>query len=163
MDKVTPSHVEELAGAGDERLRGASLVGTAKENAVLEQNLTPLEAIKAYPMALFWALMVSMCVIMEGYDTILIGNFYAYPAFQKKYGVPVEGHGYQLTAPWQAGLGNAAGVGAFFGALANGYLVDRFGMKKTIVSSLVVLSCFIAMTFEAPNIKVLLAGELLCG
>lgn len=31
-----------------------------------EHALTVSEAIKAYPMAIFWSLMVSMCVIMEG-------------------------------------------------------------------------------------------------
>jgi hypothetical protein len=29
-------------------------------------QLSPREAIRAYPMAIFWSLMVSMCVIMEG-------------------------------------------------------------------------------------------------
>lgn len=58
---------------------------------------------------------------MEGYDAILIGNFWAYPTFQKKYGrwVGVTDRtrsGYQLTPAWQAGLGNGAGVGAFFGS-----------------------------------------------
>lgn len=61
-----------------------------------------------------------MTVVMEGYDTILLGNLWAYPTFQQKYGeyVGVSSQtrsGYQLTPAWQAGLGNAAGVGAFFG------------------------------------------------
>jgi SP family general alpha glucoside:H+ symporter-like MFS transporter len=30
-----------------------------------------MDAIKAYPAAVFWTLMVSMTIIMEGYDTIL--------------------------------------------------------------------------------------------
>lgn len=49
-----------------------------------EQNLTIREAIKAYPMAIFWSLAVSMCVIMEGFDSILVPNFYAFPTFQRK-------------------------------------------------------------------------------
>ena len=36
-----------------------------------QHGLGVLEAIKAYPMAIFWSLMVAMCVVMEGYDTIL--------------------------------------------------------------------------------------------
>ncbi|KAK9320915.1 hypothetical protein V1517DRAFT_189283 [Lipomyces orientalis] len=69
-------------------------------------------------MAIFWWLAISMCVVMEGYDMILIGNFYAYPTFAQKKGTYFPGVGYQLTAAWQAGLGNAFGIGAFFGALA---------------------------------------------
>lgn len=56
----------------------------SQAGAVTENELTPMQAIKAYPAAIFWALMVSMCVVMVGYDTILIGNFFAYPTFQKK-------------------------------------------------------------------------------
>jgi hypothetical protein len=49
-----------------------------------EQRLDVRQAIRAYPAAIFWCLAVSMCVIMEGYDTILIGNFFAFPTFQRK-------------------------------------------------------------------------------
>ncbi|KAK0120541.1 hypothetical protein ONS96_010746 [Cadophora gregata f. sp. sojae] len=140
------------------------LVENAAVGSDLEHELAPWAAIKAYPMAVFWCLMVSMCVVMEGYDLILIGNFYAYPAFAKKYGEYVaETNNYQLTAPWQVALGNASGIGAFFGVLANGYLVDIFGKKKLLLCSLVVLSCFISMTFKADTKVILLLGEMLCG
>jgi len=163
--EAVTSQVElENVSSLERKMQGVELHDAAKEGATTEHNLSPLEAIKAYPAAVFWAVMVSMCVIMEGYDTILIGNFYAYPTFQKKYGTyfPELGQ-YQLSAAWQAGLGNASGVGAFFGALLNGYLVTKFGYKKVLLGSLVVLSAFVSMTFFAPNIKVLLVGELLCG
>jgi SP family general alpha glucoside:H+ symporter-like MFS transporter len=97
------------------KMQGTNLNIAAKEGAELEHHLSPWQAVKAYPMAIFWAVLVSMCVIMEGYDTILIGNFYAYPTFAKKYGIYFPEVGYQLTAAWQVGLGNASGVGAFFG------------------------------------------------
>ena len=101
---------------------------------------------------------------MEGYDTILIGNFYSYPTFAKKYGTYFAAdNNYQLTAAWQAGLGNAAGIGAFFGVLANGFLVSRFGQKRVLLASLILLAAFIFITFFEPNIEVLTVGELLCG
>lgn len=116
------SQHEEVSGLpGD--MRGKHLEALAKDGAENEHNITPMQALQAYPMAIFWSLMVSMCVIMEGYDTILIVNFYAYPTFAKKYGsYDSVTNTYQLTAPWQAGLGNAAGVGSFFGVLVNGRL-----------------------------------------
>ena len=64
---------------------------------------------------------------------------------------------------WQSGLSNGAGVGAFFGALANGLLVNKFGQKKTVLGALVWLFCTIFMTFFAKNIQTLLAGQILCG
>lgn len=83
---------------------------------------------------------------MEGYDTILIGNFYAYPEFAKKYGQYVDEKGqHQLSAAWQAGLSNSTGVGCFFGVLLNGVLVARFGQKRVLLGALVVLSAFIFM------------------
>ena len=101
---------------------------------------------------------------MVGYDTILLGNFYAYPEFAKKYGTYAGPEaGYQLTAAWQAGLNNASGVGAFFGALLNGYLVNQFGQKRVILAALVVLTGFIATSFAAPNLIVLIVGQVLCG
>lgn len=34
-----------------------------------ERDMTPLEAFKAYPQSIFWSFCVSLCLIMEGYDT----------------------------------------------------------------------------------------------
>lgn len=56
------AHLEQ----GNEKLHGAHLVDQAKDADDQEHALTPLEAIKAYPMAIFWSLMVAMCVVMEG-------------------------------------------------------------------------------------------------
>ncbi|KAK9326350.1 general substrate transporter [Lipomyces orientalis] len=147
----------------DADLYNEHLNQNAESGAENEEALPLWKAIKAYPKAIFWSLAVSMCVVMEGYDTVLIGNFYAYPTFARKYGTYFPGVGYQLTAAWQAGLGNASGIGAFFGVLANGYLVNLFGHKPVLIGSLFVLSCFIFLTFFAPNIIVLCVGELLCG
>jgi len=47
--------------------------------------------------------------------------------------------------------------------LANGYLVDKFGKKKLLLGSLLVLSAFITMTFKADTIVILFIGEMLCG
>jgi MFS transporter, SP family, general alpha glucoside:H+ symporter len=171
MNKATPDHVEYGVfdrDWRDQKFTDKTTQEVAKSRAVLEADLTPWEAIKAYPMAIFWSLMVSMCVIMEGYDTILIGNFFAYPTFQRKYGSYVgvtqqTPSGHQVSAPWQAGVGQASGVGAFIGVLANGYLVALFGQKRILLCSLVLLAAFIFITFFAPSIGVLTAGEVLCG
>jgi MFS family permease len=101
-----------------------------------------------------------------GYDVSLIGSFFAYPSFAKKYGnyyPDVDGGTYTLTAPWQSGVGNASGVGAFFGVMLNGWLVDWYGQKRTLLGSLVALAAFVFITFFAPNIGTLTAGEVLCG
>jgi MFS transporter, SP family, general alpha glucoside:H+ symporter len=55
-----------------------SLANRAESVAKEEKDLAPREAIKGYSPAILWSLVISTCVIMEGYDTNLIGNFYAY-------------------------------------------------------------------------------------
>jgi len=37
-----------------------------------EHNLTLVEALRAYPKAIGWSILLSSAVIMEGYDTILV-------------------------------------------------------------------------------------------
>ena len=93
---------------------GRNLSVAAEAVATDEKSMTIKEAIHAYPMAIFWSLIISTCVIMEGYDTNLLGNFYAYPSFQTKYGKfvgvsPQTPSGYSLTAGWQTGLGQGSG------------------------------------------------------
>jgi len=50
------------------------LNNAAREGARCQEHLTVRECFKYYPQAIAWSLLVSTCVIMEGYDTILIGN-----------------------------------------------------------------------------------------
>ncbi|KAK9243101.1 general substrate transporter [Lipomyces tetrasporus] len=158
------SNLEPITTYGlDQDLYGENLNLSAKTGAEVEQHLSPLNAVKAYPWAIFWSLVVSMCVVMEGYDTSLINNFFAYPSFAKKYGEYFPGVGYQLTAAWQAGFNNATGVGGFFGVIANGYLVDIFGQKRVLLGALFAMSSFIFIMFFAPNITVLTIGGFLCG
>ncbi|KIW15376.1 hypothetical protein PV08_05422 [Exophiala spinifera] len=140
----------------------------SKNRSPSEPSLTVREAIRAYPAAIFWSFAVSMCIIMEGYDAILIVNFFAFPQFQRKYGEFVgvteqTQTGYQVAPAWMAAVGNASGFGAFLGTFLNGYLVSIFGQKRVLLGALVLLSCFIFLTFFAPNIQTLLVGQLLCG
>jgi len=84
-------------------------------------------------------------------------------AFQRKYGVPIGDGKYSITAAWQSGLSNGANVGEIIGLMFTGYLAERFGYRKTICGALIMVVCFIFITFFAPTIEVLLVGEILCG
>jgi hypothetical protein len=66
---VSSAHVETGFDRDwrDEQWTGhRKLSVAAQENTAAEQQLSPLKAIKAYPMAIFWSLAVATCVIMEG-------------------------------------------------------------------------------------------------
>ena len=147
---------------------GRGLSVTAAENTDEEKSMTTLQAIKANRKAIFWSLIISTCVIMEGYDTNLLSNFFAYPSFQKKFGykVPVTQQtptGYSLTAGWQSGLSQGGGVGSILGTILNGWLVTAFGPRKVVLCTLCVMTCFLFIVFFAPNLPVLLVGEILLG
>lgn len=122
---IEAAHVDDVLSPGLAQSSAKGLVADAEASAEAEHNLTARQAVRDYPWAIFWSLAVSMCVIMEGYDQILLGSLYAYPTFQKHYGT-ISGYDasgnpeYQLSAAWQAGLGNGSTVGAFFGTLLNG-------------------------------------------
>lgn len=59
------SHLEAIS-SHEAKMDGKVLITLAKDASEFEHQLSPLQAIKAYPMAIFWSLMVSMCVVMEG-------------------------------------------------------------------------------------------------
>ncbi|CAD0115121.1 unnamed protein product [Aureobasidium uvarum] len=62
------------------------LAEAVHESTAIEHELGTWEAIKVYRPAVLWSLGYSCCVIMEGYDTNLLSNFFAYPSFLIKYG-----------------------------------------------------------------------------
>jgi len=94
---------------------------------------------------------------------VLLANFYAFPAFTKRYGVLTSDGTYQIPAPWQAGLSNGAGVGEIIGLFLNGIISERYGYRKTMIVSLVAVICFIFIPFFAKDLVDLQVGEVLCG
>jgi SP family general alpha glucoside:H+ symporter-like MFS transporter len=136
----------------------------ARQAAEDEHTMTVMQALKAHPKAVMWSILLSTSVIMEGYDLVLIYSFFAQDSFSRKYGdyIP-KTNSYQISASWQVGMGNAVAVGTIIGAFSNGYFTPRFGYRKVLLASLATMVAFIFMTFFAPNLTVLLIGELLCG
>lgn len=142
---------------------GKALGQDAKEATVAEHSLGVWQALKTHKKAVFWSVVVSTSIIMEGYDTTLLGSFLAYPAFAKKYGTyHGEKAGYQLSSPWQAGLNDISAIGNIIGALGNGYFTDIYGHRKVMIVNMFLMAAFIFIVFFAPNVQVLLVGEFLC-
>ncbi|RTE70288.1 hypothetical protein BHE90_015317 [Fusarium euwallaceae] len=128
-----------------------------------EHDMTLRSALRRYPKAALWSLAMSSTIIMEGYDTMLMGNLYAQPAFQRRYGVHVEGDSYEIPSAWQAGLGNGSACGQLIGLLLAGYVSERFGFRKTMMLGLSAITGLIFITFFAPSLAVLEVGQILFG
>jgi SP family general alpha glucoside:H+ symporter-like MFS transporter len=143
---------------------GGVVAVEAKHASDKEHQMSLLQAIKLYPKAIGWSVLVSSTIIMEGYDLALLGNLYASPAFNKKFGQYDAAAGkYVVSAAWQSGLSNGARAGEIFGLIFAGWTSDRFGYKMTTIGSLIMMICFIFVLFFAPNVQVLVVGEVLCG
>lgn len=143
----------------------------ARAAAKAEHTMTFLRGCRLYPKAIMWSVLLSMTIVMEGYDGALINSFYAFPVFRRSYGTPINRNAdtpdakldYQISPAWQTGLTNAAVAGEICGLMFNGFFTDKFGYHKTMVASLIGMSLFVFLAFFAVNIKMLLAAQILCG
>jgi MFS transporter, SP family, general alpha glucoside:H+ symporter len=121
------------------------------------------EGCRLYPKAILFSFGLSLAVIMEGFDTALIGNFYAMPQFSKKYGGLAKDGTYQVPPSWQSALSDGGQVGSIIGLFLNGIISERIGYRKAMIISLARILCFIFINFFAVNVQMLLAGYILCG
>ncbi|KAM0242110.1 hypothetical protein ACHAP5_007430 [Fusarium lateritium] len=157
---VVDSTAEDNTNA---RKTHVNIVEHARSAAHKERNMTIRQGIKLYPKAIFWSVLISTCIVMEGYDISLVNNFYAFPQFNKKYGVLGDNGEYQVPAAWQAGLSNGAHCGEIIGLFINGWISERFGYRYTVMACLVCVAGFTTIFFTAQNVQTLLVAEILCG
>jgi len=148
----------------DEKASQSLHLASAQDGNDQEHAIGTRAALRTYPWAVMWSLIVSMSVIMEGYDTILIGSLYGYPAYQKQFGTYVSGSdGYQIEGKWQSLLGSGPVAGSVIGAFANGFLVHRYGFRPMFLAALIMMIAFVFISFFGMTIELQVAGQILCG
>ena len=141
----------------------AGISAEAKDATIKEHSMGFLQAIKLYPKAVAWSILLSTAIVMEGYDVVLLSSFYALPKFNEKYGVLTGDGTYTIPAPWKSGLSNGAQCGEIIGLFINGIVSEKYGYRKTMIASLAMMIAFIFIPFFSHNIQTLLVGEILCG
>ncbi|EAW12053.1 MFS maltose permease MalP [Aspergillus clavatus NRRL 1] len=158
IEHVEENHYSSEHGHGE-------VVASAAAQAALdkEHSMSPLQALKVYRKAVGWSILMSCAIIMEGYDVVLIGSFFAYPEFNKKYGHIMSDGSYGLDAKWQAALTNSMACGQIIGLFLNGIMSERFGYRRTLMACLAATVGIIFILFFAPNIQTLVVGELFMG
>lgn len=90
----------------------ANEIAEAKQATTKEHELSVRDAIKLYKKGIGFSVLLSMAVVMEGYDLSVMGSFFGFPAFKNKFGTqpdPTDG-GRVISAPWQTGLLNGVQV-----------------------------------------------------
>lgn len=77
----------------------------AQHAATDEKQMSLIQAIKLYPKAVGWSVVLSSALIMEGYDLALLSSLYGSPQFNMKYGRlnPATGR-WNVPANWQSAL-----------------------------------------------------------
>lgn len=58
----------------------------AKQASAAEHNTTFKQAMRENWRAALWSAVISLTIVMEGYDMALMSNFFGYPTFQRKFG-----------------------------------------------------------------------------
>ncbi|KAL4994316.1 general substrate transporter [Aspergillus recurvatus] len=143
-----------------------------------EHSLSFAEGLRTYRKAVMWSMLLSLAIIMEGYDTTLLQSFFAFPEFVRKYGSPVysstfnassspglseEVESYELPASWQSALTNGAYIGEILGLFITGLVIEKTGYRRLMFASTLSLGGFIFILVFAPDLPTLLVGEILCG
>ncbi|KAJ5122200.1 uncharacterized protein N7443_002301 [Penicillium atrosanguineum] len=128
-----------------------------------EHGMSLREGIRKYPKAVFWSILFSSALIMEGFDHAFVSGFFAFPAFQKRYGELQSDGKYQVPATLQSAVGNGVNAGEIIGLLLNGIIADLIGQRWVMVGSLFLMMCFIFLQFFATSIYMYLGAEILLG
>ncbi|TID24296.1 Delta(14)-sterol reductase [Venturia nashicola] len=129
-----------------------------------EKNMSLWQSLKLYPKAVGWSVFLSMAIIMEGFDIVLIANLLALPAFKLAFGDVTLANGKkEISAPWQSGLTNGAYVGEVLGLMLSGIIADRIGYRKTMIGALFLVTGFIFIVFFTKSLTQLLIGLILMG
>lgn len=140
-------------------------VPLARIATVVEKEMSTWRCVKAFRPAVLQAIILSCACIMEGFDLVLITGFLTNPVFRQKFQCPNAplNDVCEIPASWQSALVIGPTVGQMLGVLISGWLVERFGYKKTFMASLATLSGFIFIVYFARSLAMFLVGLLLCG
>ncbi|KAI1322695.1 maltose permease [Xylariaceae sp. FL0255] len=108
-------------------------------------------------------MLLSACLIMEGYDTAVVGSYLAFPAFKNRFGIRASNGEIVIPASWQNGISGATNVGEIIGLQIAGFVSEKVGYRKTIIAALIAATGFIFFPFFASNLTVFLVGEIFQG
>lgn len=157
----TTASVSSAADEKDVAVEESTTVTTAMYD---ERNRSLVEDFLFWKKAIAFSFFISLAVIMEGYDTSLMNNFFPFPAFKNKFGDEVDPDGGRLvSARWQTIILNGTQVGCIIGLAINGYLSEWLGYKKTMVATMVAMVAAIFIPFFSTSLDMYLAGGIIQG
>ena len=83
-----------------------------------ELNMSVRQSLRFWSKAIVFSFIISLCVVMEGYDTSLMNKFFAFSPFQNRFGDEVDADSNKLvSARWQTIILNGTQVRSLLQAL----------------------------------------------
>jgi SP family general alpha glucoside:H+ symporter-like MFS transporter len=184
------SHVDDkTTGYAAERVESpavASHAAAITNNAIHnESKMSVRQSLRFWWKAVVFSFIISLAVVMEGYDTSLMNKFFAFEPFRNRFGDQVDAEGNKLvSARWQTIILNGTQVstdaqpsgsprplqstdknkvGCIIGLIINGYITEWFGYKKTMVISMLVMTGAIFIPFFSTSLEMFLVGGIIQG
>lgn len=76
-----------------------------------EHKMTVRQSLQFWWKAIVFSFVISLCVVMEGYDTSLMNKFFAFTPFRNRFGDEVDADGNKLVSSrWQTIILNGTQV-----------------------------------------------------
>lgn len=76
-----------------------------------EHNMSVRQSLRFWWKAIVFSFVISLCVVMEGYDTSLMNKFFAFQPFRNKFGDEIDADGNKLVSSrWQTIILNGTQV-----------------------------------------------------
>lgn len=108
-------HVESAGGGTVIAQDHGQYIHDASDAITGQKEQSIMAALKTYKKGVIFSIIFSSAIIMEGYDTLLLGQFFANQAFAKRFGdYNAAQDKYEIPAKWQSGLSVSASVSRLF-------------------------------------------------
>lgn len=130
----------------------------------LDHRLTKWQAVKAYPQACIYILILVWSLITVGYENQASGIVLSVPTFRRDFGYAVVSDGetqYTLDPQWQSAITGGASAALVFGSFMGTTIVDYVGRKWIMTTCVVGTIAFVGVEFAATNIQVFFIGKFL--
>lgn len=134
---LTAEQIATTEGADPDKLaRGLRLMERERE--------VPMRtAFRSHWRAVTWSVILSIALIMDGYDGSLLPSFYAHPDFLARFGkdfTDASGHTKKIIpAQWQTSLSLITLPGQILSLLFVGWAAERFGNRATYCFGMIVI------------------------
>jgi len=129
-----------------------------------EHNMSVRQSLRFWWKAIVFSFFMSLCVVMEGYDTSLMNKFFAFQPFRNKFGDEIDADGNKLVSSrWQTIILNGTQVGCILGLIVNGYITEWIGYKKTMIGSMLFMTGAIFIPFFSTGLEMFLVGGIIQG